>query len=64
MEPRDDIPEDHQEIDVQSLKRAMMRRDEAVERFRAAKAQMMRSRTPEDLRRKETPPPQRPQRQQ
>ena len=41
MEPRDDIPEEQQELDLQSLKRAMMRRDEAVERFRAAKAQMM-----------------------
>jgi len=58
MEPRDDIPEDHPELDLQALKRAMMRRDEAVERFRAAKAQMMRSREPQDPRRPE-PSPQR-----
>lgn len=56
MEPRDDIPEEHPDIDVQSLKRAMMRRDEAVERFRAAKQQMMRSRTPQDARRPEPSP--------
>ena len=56
MEPRDDIPEDHPELDGQALKRAMMRRDEAVERFRAAKAQMMRSRAPQDPRRPEPSP--------
>ena len=61
MEPRDDIPEEQQELDLQSLKRAMMRRDEAVERFRAAKAQMMRSRAPQDLRRPEPSPQQRQQ---
>jgi hypothetical protein len=44
MEPRDDIPEEHPDIDLQALKRAMMRRDEAVERFRAAKAQLLRPR--------------------
>jgi len=42
MDPRHeaDHPEDH-EIDLQALKRALMRRDEAVERFRAAKAQLL-----------------------
>ena len=63
MEPRDDIPEEQQELDLQSLKRAMMRRDEAVERFRAAQAQMMRSRAPQDLRRGEPSPQQRQQQQ-
>jgi hypothetical protein len=56
MEPRDDIPEEHPEIDVQSLKRAIMRRDEAVERFRAAKAQMMRGRAAKDAKRQEQAP--------
>ena len=60
MEPRDDIPEEHPDIDLQSLKRAIMRRDEAVERFRAAKAQMMRSRDAEDARRPEPGPRQQP----
>ena len=60
MEPRDDIPEEQQELDLQSLKRAMMRRDEAVERFRAAKAQMMRGRTSQDPHRQDQAPRQRP----
>jgi hypothetical protein len=60
MEPRDDIPEDHPELDLQALKRAMMRRDEAVERFRAAKAQMMsRARPSQDARRQDQSPDQR-----
>jgi hypothetical protein len=62
MEPRDDIPEEQQDIDLQSLKRAIMRRDEAVERFRAAKAQMMkRARSSQDVRRQDQPPHQRQQ---
>ena len=57
MDTRDDIPEEHPDLDVQSLKRAIMRRDEAVERFRAAKAQM-RERASQDVRRQdETPHP-------
>ena len=52
--PRDiDIPDDSQDVDLQSLKRALMRRDEAVERFRAAKAQLLRSRRSEDVRRQD-----------
>ncbi|HZZ91369.1 MAG TPA: hypothetical protein VFE23_02345 [Usitatibacter sp.] len=54
-----DIPDDSQEIDLQSLKRAMMRRDEAVERFRAAKQQMLRPRSSEDVRRQDQAPDQR-----
>ena len=61
MEPRDDIPEEQQELDLQSLKRAIMRRDEAVERFRAAKAQMLRARRSDDVRRQDQPPHQRQQ---
>ena len=61
MEPRDDIPEEQQELDLQSLKRAIMRRDEAVERFRAAKAQMLRARRSEDVRRQDQAPHQRQQ---
>lgn len=61
MEPRDiDITEDQQDLDVQALKRAMMRRDEAVERFRAAKAQM-RQRALQDVRRQDQAPHQRQQ---
>ena len=58
METRRDpeITDDPQELDLQSLKRAMMRRDEAVERFRAAKAQLMRSRRLEDVRRQDEAP--------
>ena len=56
MEPRDDIPEEHPDIDVQSLKRAIMRRDEAVERFRAAKAQMMRGRGAKEAKPQEQAP--------
>jgi hypothetical protein len=52
-----DIPDDStQDVDPQSLKRALMRRDEAVERFRAAKAQLMRSRRLEDVRRQDQAP--------
>ena len=61
MEPRDDIPEEQQELDFQALKRAIMRRDEAVERFRAAKAQMLRARRSEDVRRQDQTPHQRQQ---
>jgi hypothetical protein len=59
MEPprRDnDIPEESLEMDLHSIKRAIMRRDEAVERFRAAKAQLLRSRRVEDVRRQDAPP--------
>ena len=51
-----DIPEESLEMDLHSIKRAIMRRDEAVERFRAAKAQLMRSRRLEDVRRQDQPP--------
>jgi hypothetical protein len=44
MDRREDIPEEPHEIDLRSLKQAMMRRDEAAERFRAAKARMLRER--------------------
>ena len=55
-----DVPDD-QEIDLHALKRAIMRRDEAVERFRAAKEQLLRggSRRAEDARRQDPPPHQR-----
>jgi hypothetical protein len=53
--PDTDIPDDLQEIDLQSLKRAMMRRDEAAERFRAAKRQMLRAPSSEDARRRDPP---------
>jgi hypothetical protein len=51
-----DIPEESLEMDLHSIKRAIMRRDEAVERFRAAKAQLLRSRRVEDVRRQDAPP--------
>jgi hypothetical protein len=53
MDPRrdNDPPDDSQYVDLQSLKRALMRRDEAVERFRAAKEQLLRSRRVETARR-------------
>jgi hypothetical protein len=51
-----DIPDDSQDVDPHTLKRALMRRDEAVERFRAAKAQIMRSRRLEDVRRQDQAP--------
>ena len=51
-----DIPEESLEMDLHSIKRAIMRRDEAVERFRAAKAQLLRSRRVEDVRRQDPPP--------
>jgi len=57
--PDHDIHDDAQEIDLQSLKRAMMRRDEAVERFRAAKAQLLNGRPSQDVRQQDQPPDQR-----
>ena len=56
-----DIPDEPQELDLHSLKRAMMRRDEAVERFRAAKAQLLRGERSEDVRRQDEAPHQRQQ---
>jgi len=56
--PDHDIHDDAQEIDLQSLKRAMMRRDEAVERFRAAKAQLLNGRPSQDVRQQNQPPDQ------
>jgi len=54
-----DVPDD-QEIDLQALKRALMRRDEAVARFRAAKAQLLEGgRRPEDARHQDPPQQQR-----
>jgi hypothetical protein len=40
MDRHPDIPEEPHEIDLRSLKQAMMRRDEAAERFREAKARL------------------------
>ena len=57
--PDHDIHDDAQEIDLQSLKRAMMRRDEAVERFRAAKAQLLNGHRSQDVRQQDQPPDQR-----
>ena len=51
-----DIPDEPQEIDLHSLKRALVRRDEAVERFRAAKAQMLSAGRSEDARRQDPVP--------
>ena len=56
-------PDHHedQEIDLQALKRALMRREEAVERFRAAKAQLLKGdgARSEDVRRQDQSPHQR-----
>ena len=50
-----EVPDD-QEIDLHALKRAIMRRDEAVERFRAAKEQLLRGgRRADDAHRQEPP---------
>jgi hypothetical protein len=58
MDFHDTDHEEPQEIDLQSLKRALMRRAEAVERFRAAKAQLLRASPPEDARSQDQPPQQ------
>jgi hypothetical protein len=50
-----DVPDD-QEIDLHALKRALMRRDEAVERFRAAKAQLLEGGPRTDKARQDQPP--------
>jgi hypothetical protein len=56
MDRRDDIPEEPHDIDLRSFKQAMMRRDEAVERFREAKARLLREGTTPQTRRPDSSP--------